>query len=80
MTIWIYDMNIPDDTPDDELEGYRNIAVNLWETSAETVGGYGVKPTATLIDVENPGMASDPITGEPVSLPHRRWHVEGTIN
>lgn len=74
-----YDMAVPDDAPDDEVDGYREIAVKLWETSAETMGAYGATPTATLVHVDDPGTATDPLTGQPAPLPRRHWHIEGPV-
>ena len=79
MTIFTYDMDVPDDAPDEELDGYREIAVSLWETSVEALGAYGVEPSATLVHVEDPGVAVDPRTGTEVSAPRRHWHIEGAV-
>lgn len=80
MAIWRYDMRIPDDTPDDELEPLRVMAEALWETSTEAAGAHGpnnAPPAALLLELDNPGTELNEKTGRVEELPKRIWRIEG---
>lgn len=77
MARWSYDMPVPNDAPEVELERYRDLAISTWRTAVEASGARPGVPQAqleTLTDVE---PIRDRLTGELVAGASRRWHVEG---
>jgi hypothetical protein len=79
VTRWLYELPVPDDAEDGELDVYREIAEKLWRTASETAGAYGSIPTATLVSLEEPQLIRDKATGELVPEPRRRWRIEGQV-
>ncbi|GAA1532535.1 hypothetical protein [Nocardioides humi] len=78
MVNWVYEMKIPDDAPDEELDSYKQMAIDLWSTSTEMMGAHGTEPTVTLLEVEERGTVIDPVSREEVPGPRRVWRVEGS--
>lgn len=77
MANWVYEMKIPNDAPDEEVEGLKQMAIELWGTSTEVYGAHGTEPTATLIEVEDPDPEIDPLTREEIPGSRRIWRIEG---
>ena len=70
-------MHVPNDVvADEELAGYRELAVATWRTAAEASGAMPGEPTAELVAVDAEGARPDPVTGE---IPRRAWLVRGPV-
>jgi hypothetical protein len=77
--VWTYELSVPDDTPEDELEGYRELAIATWRTGAECMGGHPGEATATLVDV-SPDSEALHRTGAEPTVSSRVWRVEGQVS
>jgi hypothetical protein len=75
--IYSYDLNIPDDVPDAELEGYRQLAISTWRTAVEASGARPGDPKIELITRTGPEPVRNQMTGETAPGPGRAWRVAG---
>lgn len=74
--IWAYDHDVPDDTLDAELVGYRQIAVATWRTAVEATGARPGDAVTTLVERSDVPPAIR-VLGQPAPPSRRLWHVEG---
>lgn len=77
MADWVYEMHVPNDVLDDELNEYRELAVATWRTAAEASGARPGEPTARLVEVDVTTARRDPVSGE---VPRRAWYVHGPVS
>ncbi|HTK61439.1 MAG TPA: hypothetical protein VL595_03650 [Pseudonocardia sp.] len=77
MADWAYEMHVPNDVLDDELNEYRELAVATWRTAAEASGARPGQPTARLVEVDATTARRDPVSGE---IPRRAWYVHGPVS
>jgi hypothetical protein len=75
---WTYQLAVPDDTPDSELDGYRELAISTWRTGAECMGGSPGEAVATLVDLGPDGETDRRVGTEP-TVASRAWHIQGEV-
>lgn len=75
--ICTYEFAVPDDAPDEELDGYREVAISTWRTAVEASGARPGEADAELVTVADPPPVRNRLTGEMVPGPARAWHVSG---
>ena len=79
MTVYAYEMRVPDDVAEDDLGGFREVAISTWRTGSEGMGGSPGEPRATLKTLDEPVGVIDSITGEVIETCSRVWRIEGEV-